>query len=265
MQSQGYKVTTIRLSFSALSTLINRGADLANPETVKEVMAKQNWSGNRKRNVINAYSYFLSGIGLTWEPPNYEIIRKIPFIPTEAEIDDLIAGTPNTLATFLQLLKETAMRSGEAIRIRWVDLDFERRLITCNEPEKGSNTRMFSDLSGKLLSMLNALPRENDFVFGTTSLNGLKATLTRSRKRLAFKLANPRLKEVHFHTLRHWKATMLYHYTKDILFVANYLGHKDIENTRLYIQLEANLFKNLPDDKFIIKTISTIEEAIKTC
>ncbi len=41
------------------------------------------------------------------------------------------------------------------------------------------------------------------------------------------------------------------------------LGHKDIENTRLYISLEKNLFKNLNDDKFIIKSISTVGEAVK--
>jgi hypothetical protein len=40
------------------------------------------------------------------------------------------------------------------------------------------------------------------------------------------------------------------------------LGHKDIENTRKYIQLEKNLFKNLPNDQFIIKTVTTKEEAI---
>ncbi len=263
MQIQGYKASTIRLSYSALNTLVNRGADLAKPDTVKEVMSKQLWSGNRKRNVINAYTNFLGYLGQTWEPPTYEIVRKIPFIPTEQEIDDLIAGTSNALPVFLQLLKETAMRSGEAIRIPWKDVDLERRVIMCNAPEKGSNPRVFSDLSGKLLSMLNTLPRENDLVFGTTSLNGLKATFTRSRKRIAFKLCNPRLKEIHFHTLRHWKATMLYHYTRDLLLVADVLGHKDIENTRLYIQLEKSLFKNVPDDKFIIKAISTLEEAIQ--
>ena len=44
------------------------------------------------------------------------VTRKFPFIPTEQEIDDLIAGTSNKVFTFLQLLKETAMRSGESKR-----------------------------------------------------------------------------------------------------------------------------------------------------
>lgn len=263
MKLQGYKDSTIQLSCSVLKVLIDRGADLTKPDTVKEVISKQSWSGNRKRNVQNAYTKFLTFIGLTWEPPSYTLTRKIPFIPTEQEIDDLIAGCPNTVAIFLQLLKETAMRSGEAINIPWKDVDLERKVIMCNNPEKGSNPRIFSDLSGKLLNMLNALPRENEMLFGTTTKNSLKATFTRSRKRLAFKLGNPRLREVHFHTMRHWKATLMYHYTRDLLLVAEYLGHKDIENTRLYIQLEKNLFKNVLDDKFVIKAISSLEEAIK--
>jgi hypothetical protein len=56
---------------------------------------------------------------------------------------------------------------------------------------------------------------------------------------------------------------MLYHYTKDLMLVAEFLGHREIENTRLYIQLDKQLFKNVPDDKFIIRAARTIEEATK--
>jgi integrase/transposase-like protein len=264
MKIDGYKESTIRLSKSALNTLMNKGADLTDPDTVKKVISEQQaWSGNRKRNVINVYANFLAYIGYKWDPPHYEIIRKIPFIPTEQEIDDLIAASPNHLAAFLQLLKETAMRRGEAIKIPWKDVDLERRIIMCNCPEKGSNPRIFSELSGKLLNMLNNLPRENQLLFGSTTENQLKNQLCRVRKRLAFKLANPRLNEIHFHTLRHWKATMLYHYKPDMLVVAEFLGHKDLENTRLYIQLEKSLFKNLPNDQFITKIAQSTDEACK--
>jgi integrase len=264
MKLDGYKDGTIRLSKSALNTLINKGADLADPETVRKVISEQEkWSGNRKRNVINAYTNFLSYNGLTWNPPRYEIIRKTPFIPTEREIDDIIADSPVILAAFLQLLKETAMRRGEAIQIPWKDVDLERRIIMCNCPEKGSNPRIFSELSGDLLNMLNNLPKENELLFGTTTICKLKNQLCRTRNRLAFKLANPRIKEIHFHTLRHWKATMLYHYKPDMLVVAEFLGHKDLENTRLYIQLEKSLFKNLPNDQFITKVAHNVEEVCK--
>jgi integrase len=264
MQKQGYAFETIRLNTGALRNLISRGADLFNPETVKEVLAKeQRWGSNRRRNIINAYTLFLKMHGKTWEKPKCQVTRKIPFIPMESEIDELIAGCPATVATFLQLIRETAMRSGEAKRLKWTDVDFQRRIITLNEPEKGSLPRIFSNVSGKLLGMLNALPSKNEYVFGDCTLNSLKAVFYRARKRLAYKLQNPRLLKITFHTLRHWRATMEYHYTKDIIHVKNFLGHKEIDNTLIYIQLDQNLFKNFPNDEFIIKAVHTVEEAIK--
>jgi len=37
--------------------------------------------------------------------------------------------------------------------------------------------------------------------------------------------------QIHFHTFRHWKATMEYYKTKAILHVMKVLGHKNINNT----------------------------------
>ena len=264
MQKQGYASETMRGYSGALRALLVRNADIMNPESVKEVLAKgQGWGQNRRRNIINAYILFLKINGMKWEKPRCNVVRKIPFIPTEQEIDDLIAGCPTTAATFLQLLKETAMRSGEAKRLKWIDVDFQRRTITLNEPEKNSLPRIWDNVTGKLLGMLNALPRASPHVFEGCTLNSLKGTYTRARRRLASKLQNPRLLAIHFHTLRHWKATMEYHYTKDILHVKNFLGHREIDNTMLYIQLDQSLFKNLPDDSFTIRATKSLEEAIK--
>jgi integrase len=263
MRKQNYAPETIRNNVGALRVLIKRGAALFDAESVKEAIAQQTWSPNRRRNVINAYTLFLKMHGGKWDKPRCDVTRKIPFIPTEQEIDDLVAGCPTSVATFLQLLKETAMRSGEAKRLKWIDVDLERRIITLNEPEKGSNPRIFDALSGKLLSMLNALPRlESPYVF-TNTLNSLKATFIRARRRLAVKLQNPRLFKVHFHTLRHWKATMLYHYTKDIMLVKEFLGHKSINNVLIYIQIDKALFANVPNDDFTIRAARTIDEATR--
>jgi len=261
MKNQGYKDSTILLSQTCLRILKERGANLTNPETVKEVIAKQSWSANRKRNVANAYTQFLTYLGLTWETPICTVTRKLPFIPTTEEINVLIAGCSIPVATFLQLLFETAMRSGEAIQIRWIDVDFERRLIYCNNPEKGSDARIFDNISGKLLSMLNTMPRKNDFVFAGSTASSLKATFTRSRKRLAFKLQNPRLNAIHFHTLRHFRATLEYHRTKDLLHVQQFLGHREVKNTMLYIQLDKQLFQNFAEDQFITRVAHNVEEA----
>jgi integrase len=261
MKNQGYKDATILLSQTCLRILMDRGANLTLPETVKEAIAKQNWSQNRKRNVANAYTQFLKYLGLTWEAPICNVTRKLPFIPITEEVNDLIAGCSFPVATFLLLLFETAMRSGEAIQLRWIDVDFERRIIYCNNPEKGSDARIFNSISGKLLGMLNAMPRKNDLVFTGSTTYSLKATFIRSRKRLAFKLQNPRLNAIHFHTLRHFRATLEYHRTKDLLHVQQFLGHREVKNTMLYIQLDKQLFQNFTEDQFITKIAHNVEES----
>jgi integrase len=258
MQKQGYAESTIRLNRTALKVLLERGANLLYPESVKEVIAKQKWSQSRKRNVINAYGLFLKINGLKWEKPKCKVTRKIPFIPEEAEIDALICGTGKKTATFLQLLKETAMRCGEAKRLMWINIDFKKNIITLNDPEKGSNSRMWK-VSQKLMDMLAAMPKDSQRVFGDSSIFSMKTTFTKARKRLAVKLQNPRLLNISFHTLRHWKATMEYHKTKDPYYVKQFLGHKSIQSTELYINIEHTLFDS-GNDNFTVKVTKDAEE-----
>lgn len=259
MDKQAYSPETIRLNRTALKVLAERGAILNNPETVKETIAKQKvWSEARKHNVINAYTLFLKMQGLQWEKPRTNVSQKFPFIPKEQEIDSLISGTGKKTSTFLQLLKETAMRCGEAKRLQWINIDIENNTVTLNDPEKRSNPRMWK-VTQKLIGMLNALPRESQRVFGDGSINSMKVTFQKARKRLAAKLQNPRLLEISFHTLRHWKATQLYHQTKDPYYVKQFLGHKSLKNTEIYINIERTLFEP-GSDEFTVKVADKAED-----
>jgi len=257
LKKQGYAEATIKLNTMMLGILARRGADIQDPESVKEIMAKQKWSEARRHNAIACYTLFLRMIDRTWSPPKCYVTHKLPFIPTEQEIDALIAGCGRKTATLLQLLKETAIRVGEASELEWTNIDFENRTITVNSPEKNSNPRIFK-VSSKLISMINALRRESRKVFGDSPACYKKTTFYLTRKSIAKKLQNPRLLEISFHTLRHWKATMLYHQTKDILYVMRFLGHKSINNTLLYIQLAETIFKE-QSDEFTVKTANAPE------
>jgi len=112
--------------------------------------------------------------GKTWTPPIYKRTRKSPFIPTEAEIDQLIAGSSQRRSTYLQFLKETGMRCGETCELlKWTDIDFEQRSVRIT-PEKRSNSRILP-LSLKLINMLNSLPKTTLTVFGVNAdLNAKK-------------------------------------------------------------------------------------------
>jgi len=90
MKKQGYAESTIESYVRIIKTVQKRGADLYDPESVKKVIAVQDWSKGRKWNVVKAYTLFLKMQGLSWEKPKYKPVEKPPFIPTEREIDDLM-------------------------------------------------------------------------------------------------------------------------------------------------------------------------------
>lgn len=124
-----------------------------------------------------------------------------------------------------------------------------------NTPEKGSNPRQFK-ISDKLVSMLNSLPRKSERIFGpATSLANFRANFTKRRKRIAKTLADPHISKITFHTFRHWSATMLFHKTKNILYVKQQLGHRCIENTMVYTQLI-----NFESDEWHVAHAKTLEE-----
>jgi integrase len=259
MQKQNYSAETIRLNTSILRVLSERGANILDTEDVKKVISMQPWSDNRRRNAICAYSLFLKLNGRQWEKPKCKVTPKIPFIPTENEIDALISSSGKKLSTFLLLLKETAMRCGEAKRLLWTDVDFERSIIVLNAPEKNSNPRMWR-VSQELIVMLRNLPKEKSRkVFGEASIYSMISMHLHARQRLAEKMQNPRFHRISFHTFRHWKATMEYHKTKDVFHVKNFLGHKSVKNTEIYINIENTLFEPSRDE-FTVRVVEKAEE-----
>lgn len=261
LKKEGNKTTTIKTYSSVLRKLSLLGADLHDPESVKAVLATADVSHNTKAGMVTAYSSFLKWLGAEWKAPKYRYQTKIPFLPLEQELDQLIAGTGKTTSVLLQTLKETAMRIGEAMALNWTDINFKSKTISVNNPEKNGNPRILG-VSSKCMDMLNSLPRPNGKVFGTATHQSKSWCFKDQRQRLAKKLKNPRLLQITFHTFRHWKATMEYHKTKDILHVKTLLGHKSIQSTMIYITLENAVFKET-EDQYTTKVAHNIQEAQK--
>jgi integrase len=249
---------------------------IGDPETVKHAIASLEKSESYKALLSIAYEGFAKRNGIVWLRPNYEQNSPLPFVPHESEIDALIAGCGKKMAALLLLLKETAMRLGEAWMVEWTDLDVEGRSVVCNHPEKHSKARSFQ-ISPQLLQMLQGLQKINQYIFncGTKTqfghedlkthrhcLRRQKALLTHQRRRIAEKLKNPRLIKIHYHTFRHYKATQLYHQTRDILYVMKFLGHRDVKNTLIYIDLEIACYSK-GGDNYHAKTARTETEALQ--
>jgi integrase len=258
MNKQGYRHSTVHYCIQALKS-IARQVSLLDPESVKGYLASMNVSEARKAKLVEDLARFYNWKHIPFDKPNYRRIERLPFVPLESEIDQLISGVGRKTCTFLLLLKETGMRAGEAWNLKWTDLDLERNAVNIT-PEKNSNPRQ-SRISTRLMAMLNRLPRRYEYVFRNPKIDPLRSmevfrrSAARQRKRISERLQNPRIRNITFKTLRHWKATSEYHRTRDILHVMSILGHKNIRNTLVYTHLV-----DFHGDEFVCKIARTVQE-----
>jgi integrase len=255
-KKRGLSEVTIKQRVYKLKLLVKKGADLTNGDSVLTVLATNNWTAQNKKVFIVAYRSFAKTFDIKWEAPKTTIQRKLPYIPTEEEINQLIAGCGKRTATFLQVLKDTAARTSEASKIKWIDIDEKTSTIKINNPVKGSNARIVK-VTPTTIAMLNNMPRKGEYIFNTRA-DTIRTGFTKQRTRLAQILQNPKLKQIHLHTFRHWKATIEYHRTKNIKYVQQMLGHRKLENTDFYTQL-----LNFESDEWHVAQATNLEEENK--
>ena len=260
-QKEGMANSTV-ITFNHAMTRLSKVANLNDPESIKEALAKMDVDENTKVSYCVAYTVFLRITGKTWKPPKYTFRQKLPeFLPTEAEIDQLIAGAGPKISTVLQLIKETGMRIGECLSITWICINFENRIVTLTTAEKHSLPRVFK-VSNTLIGMLGKLPKQNEKVFGKMTRMGATSCLRTTRIRVAAKISNPRIAKIHFHLIRHWFGTMEYHKRPDMDHVRRLLGHKSILNTQLYVNMDKVFFGESAEE-YTVKIASNLEEACK--
>jgi integrase len=240
------------------------GANLRDPEHVKTIIGQmQRKDGQKTKNgtkMLHCYAYdaFAKMLKLSWDIPTYRQEDHDPFVPDETELDALInSAKSKLLATFLQTLKETFADPGEALRIKWLDIDTNNKAISIRYPVKNHSPRTLQ-VSNRLLSMIEALPKKDDRVFPTSYATMLRRFVT-MRKRTADIHQNPRLLAVDFTAFRTWAGTMIaYHTNGNVLTVKKLLGHKQVKNTMKYIgRIE---FK---DNDFETTSATTLEEILR--
>ena len=216
--------------------MIKHNVELDNPEAIKLFIAlRKEWSNGHKQIAVHAYNNYAKMRKIEWEAPYYKHNPSIPFVPTEKEADALINGCTKKIATALQTLKETGFRIGELWNCKWIDIDTEKSTIKC-KAEKHGNPREIR-ISNKLMQMLQALPKHNEYIFSNSNLKSFRWRFNKQKTKLSKKLQNPRLKQIHFHTFRHYYATKLYSETKNLALVKQNLGHKNINSTMVYTHI----------------------------
>ena len=234
---------------------MNRNVNLTNPEEVKTYIANLEVSNATKAKLCFTYNWFCQTNNIKWKKPRYRWERKIPLIPTTANIDRIISSSSKKYATIFTILKETGLEGHELATTSRQHIDSERGIINA-QGCKGHNSRSIR-LKEKTADMLRAYLDRYTSNKPFPDSRSMGEAWRKFRNRLAETLQDPQLKTIPLRNLRHYYATRLYDRTKDILLVKQRLGHKKIETTMFYTQL---ITFNEEED-YTCKTASNVKEA----
>lgn len=132
---------------------------------------------------------------------------------------------------FLSVLAFTGCRIGEAINLKWDDMDFKGRTVKIRqEKKKGEFLRKIpvpSDFFWSLMGRLKERRRGSDRPFDFTQRNGRYVVYSLTKKLLK--------KRYRPHAIRHSYATYIMKKTKDLEVVRRLLGHSDYAIIRAYM------------------------------
>ena len=235
-KKRGLAEATIKLRTRVLTNLQLKGAKLNNPESIETLLATEPFTKAQKFLFVKCYQAYAKFFKIPWDPIKIEYEPKQPFIPTAEEMNALIHAASKTTATFLQVALDTGARKGEICMLKFTDFDAKKQTIAINDAEKGSRSRTIK-VSSKTVAMIQALkPKYEPYIFNPNR-DTIMSVFTTLRNRLAETQKNPRFKQIHLHTFRHFYACKLYFETKDIILVKDKLGHRSIENTMRYTHL----------------------------
>jgi len=171
----------------------------------------------------------------------------------------LISHARQRMALILSMSRDLGSRPIELTWLKVADINLQNGIVglTGAKYTVGRNGK----LKPNTLEMLKQYITKkhlnlNDRIFPTESEN-ISESYRKLRNRLAKNLQDPTFKTIRLYDFRHFKASMEYHRTKDLLYIKQLLGHKDLRTTLRYTQL----LENLGNDEYHCKTAKTINEA----
>ncbi|MCW3986236.1 MAG: site-specific integrase [Candidatus Bathyarchaeota archaeon] len=254
LKNRGLGESTIKDTSYKLRQL-SKMTDLHNPEAVRATIANHKVANSTKTKMVQAYKYYAETHQIKWTPPRYRWERKIPLIPTTANIDKIIAAATRKYATIFTILKETGLEGHELATTTRKHIDSQQGIISA-QGCKGHNSRAIK-LKQKTADMLRQYLHKYTTDKPFPNSRAMGEAWRHTRNKLSKTLQEPQLKTIPLRNLRHYHATMLYDKTKDILLVKQRLGHKKIETTMFYTQL---ITFNEEED-YTCKTASNVKEA----
>jgi integrase len=181
--------------------------------------------------------------GFLRELPKMKMLEEPPSpkrkLLTPAEFVRLILAARNNcekngkqLADYLRFLAFSGAREQEALRIKWVDVDFEGNRLTVGADQLSKNwesrTVEFNSRLGSLLrEMHRRRPPDCSWLFPSPRRGPRDEHAMSFRESLKIARNAARLEWVGFHDLRHYFCSMCVMARIDFMTIAAWLGHKD--------------------------------------
>jgi len=221
LKKNGYSEDTLKAKGHRLRYLAKH-VNLDDPEVVKGYIASRpDWSNSYKQGVAYAYNSYVEANGLQWTLPRFRIEDRLPRIPTEERINQVIVRARGKYVLVFSILRDTGMRPIELERTRTRDVDLERGIITVRTAKGGAARNV--QIRRQTLALLKEYLGKRNF----------------------------RLDD-----LRHFAATMTYYKTRDILYTQKMLGHRNLKSTLRYVQLIG-----FEEDDYTSAVAKTLQEA----
>lgn len=238
-------------------TLKKKGANLASPTSIETILCTEPMKPAQKFLAVATYKSYCKVMKILLEdPPKVDHQPREPFIPTTEEINALIHAAGRRTATYLQVSATTGARAGEICRLKLIDIDSKALTIGINDPEKGSSPRTIP-VPEKTIAMISALPRKYGINIFNPNSSAARNNLIYLRRKLADIQKNPRFRQIHLHTFRHYYARKRLIETNNKPYVQYLLGHKSSSSTDRYTS-----FKDYPiEGKYNSAIALTLEDA----
>lgn len=134
------------------------------------------------------------------------------------------------MSFIVQFALETAMRQGEILSLRWVDIDLLKRTAHLKTTKNGDSRTV--PMSTRAVQILQELPRSIDGKVFPMNRPALCANFAQACKRAE-------IKDFHFHDLRHTAITNMASKFSNILELSAVTGHKQLSMLKRYYHPKA--------------------------
>jgi integrase len=178
-------------------------------------IAKHEWGGTTLVNPVTAVK----------RPPD-SLPRDRRLTPCEKDrlLSEAKRSGNTTLHIAIVIALETAMRQGEILKLKWLDVDFNKRQIIVRDTKNGSN-RVVA-MSSSLKGHLTAVQKPTDCLFEITS-SGLQQAFKRLVRQL-------QMHDLRFHDLRHEAISSLFEMGLSVPEVQLMSGHRTLDQLMRY-------------------------------